>query len=284
MFGKVGIIGVGLIGGSLAGALKGKKIARRVTGFDRDEENLKIALERNLIDDYSLTLQEVIEGAEIIILSTPVRSFPGIVEEIKNYLVENQIISDVGSVKRKVIEEVEKRIPEGVFFVPAHPIAGTEKSGAQSASPSLFENKKCIITPGNKCSPEAVEKIKKMWSGVGMEIVEMDPIEHDLYFAYISHLPHIIAYSLVKCVGEKSEELHELLKYTAGGFRDFTRIAESPFEMWRDICLWNGDFIEEAINYYEKFLRELKFYIQKKDIEKLEETFKKASLIKKSIG
>ena len=248
VFRKVIIIGVGLIGGSLAMALKEKGMAERVVGVGRGVDNLKVALSRGIIDEYTHDAKEAVKGADLILLATPVGTMGSVVEEIAPSLERGAIVTDVGSVKGPIIEDIESLMPDGAFFVAAHPIAGTENSGAEAAFPALFRDRVCIITPTARTDGEALEKVTRMWEATGSHVVTMDAERHDVILAAISHLPHIAVYALVNAVAGASGDGESILNYSAGGFTDFTRIASSSPEMWRDICLMNREALIKVID------------------------------------
>jgi prephenate dehydrogenase len=272
-FNSVTIIGIGLIGGSLAGAIREKRVAREVRGYDKDHEVIKRALERNLIDSYQSNLKEAIMGAEVVILAVPVGDLIGVGKAILPQLSAGTIITDVGSVKVPFVRELEPFLSENISLVGGHPIAGTEKSGVEAAFPELFVNTKCILTPTEKTPPWAIEKISQLWQGLGVEIILMAPEVHDRSLARISHLPHMVAYSLVNTIRKQAQEDKHMLSFPAGGFKDFTRVASSHPIMWRDICLSNRYNILQAIDYFQEQLERIKSHIEREEGEALEQQF-----------
>lgn len=272
-FNIVTVIGIGLIGGSLAGAIKEKGIAREVRGYDKDQDALKRALERNLIDSYQRGLKEAVIGTEVIILAVPVGELIGVGKAILPLLSAGTIITDVGSVKAPFVRELEPFLSENISLIGGHPIAGTEQSGVEAAFPELFVNTKCIITPTEKTPPWAVEKVSQLWKSLGVEVILMAPEAHDRSLAKISHLAHMVAYSLVNTIRELSQEDKQMLSFPAGGFKDFTRVASSHPIMWRDICLSNRNNILQAIDCFQDQLERIKSYIEKRDREALEQEF-----------
>src|SRR3989338_4767273 len=257
-FKTITIIGVGLIGGSFERVCKKKKLADRIIGFGRDEENLKRAVGLNVIDSYTLNLKDAVSNSDFILLATPVSTIIEIAKEMMPYLKKGAIVTDAGSVKGEIVREIDKILPEGIFFVGAHPIAGTEKSGVEASFVELFEGHKCVITPTDKTNSAALEKVKEIWKEAGSEVILMDANKHDRYLAAVSHLPHAVAYALVNAVGNLDEREKGILSLSAGGFRVFTRIAASHPAMWRDIFLMNKREIVEMINIFKSTLENIK--------------------------
>lgn len=280
---KMTIIGVGLIGGSLALALREAGAVTEVLGVGRNIENLETALELEVIDRYELDPVAAVRGADLVFLSTPVQTFGPLAEMILPAMKQGAVLTDGGSVKGDVIRQIEPLLPEGVFFVPGHPIAGTENSGAAAAFATLYRDKRCILTPTAATPLAALEQVRRMWQVAGSEVVVMDVEKHDRILAAISHLPHMIAYSLVNAVGSYDRFEENILEYSAGGFRDFTRIASSDPTMWRDIALTNRDALLEMIDRYETFLGELKQDIRSGDGQKLYDFFLKSKLLRDAI-
>ncbi len=282
MFQRVAIIGVGLIGGSLGGAIKERKLAESVVGCGRTAANLETAVQRGLIDTYTTYYSEAVKDADLVVLATPVTYYPHVVKEMQTFLKQGTIVTDVGSVKSRVIKEVVPLLPDDVDFVPAHPVAGTEKSGAAHAFSTLFEGRKCVITPCEK-TRDGLEKVKALWEAVGMSVEIMSPEVHDEVMAFVSHLPHMAAYALVDCVGSLDSDAKPLLRFSAGGFRDFTRVASSPEEMWSDICLWNAERIVQAIDVFSRHLGRLRELVQNSDREGLLDFFRNARLVREEV-
>lgn len=282
-FNKVAIIGVGLIGGSLALALKKKNLASSFVGVGRGIENLEAALRLGIIGSFTQDIAEGVKDADLVVIAVPVLKIAGTIKKAAPCLKKGSIVTDVGSVKAAVIEAVEPIIPKGVHFVPGHPIAGTENSGAEAAFPGLFIDRKCILTPTTKTDPEALEKIKSMWQEAGSKVVLMDAKTHDSILAAISHLPHMIAYTLVNTVADIEKAGVDALSYSAGGFKDFTRIASSSPEMWSDICALNKDPIVQMIDNFQKRLEVLKNLIEAGDVEGLKKDFERAKVTRDSL-
>ena len=282
-FPRMTIIGVGLIGGSLARVCKKNNLVDRVIGVGRTEANLKRAKELDIIDEYCFDVKEGAENADLIVLATPVSSFVKIIKEISPCLKKGSIIIDVGSVKMGFLPQVENHLPKGVHFVGTHPIAGTEKSGAEASFCELFQNAKCIITPTPKTDKKALSIIEELWKLAGSNVIIMGPVRHDRILAAVSHLPHVIAYALVNTLVDVDNIEKDVLAFAAGGFKDFTRIASSSPEMWRDICMLNKAYVIDSINQFKYNLELLKNMLEREDYTGLEEMFKKAKSIRDSM-
>ena len=274
MMKKVCIIGIGLIGGSLAKAIKKNHQFEIIFGFGRDGDRLERAQKANVIDQYSTDIGEALDGANMVVIATPVGSYESILKEIKPHISEDMVISDVGSTKVSVIEAV-KAVFDGVFdnFIPAHPIAGKEKSGFEVSDADLFVNKKVIITPLENNNPESIKILTKMWEEIGAEVDFMTPQSHDDLLGMTSHLPHMLAFSLVNYLISQHPEASV---YAAGGFKDFSRIASGDSIMWRDICLNNRDAIVAHIKGYQESLNTLVDAIDSQNKEQLESLFREA--------
>ena len=270
---RLAIMGVGLIGGSLALALKEAGCVGEVVGCGRGKPNLEKALERGIIDRYERDPRLAAVGADLIFLATPVQTLAQVVAEIAPVLKPGTILTDGGSVKAEVVRQIQPLVPAGVDFVPGHPIAGTEKSGAEAAFADLYRGKRCILTPTATTSAAALQRVTEMWQAVGSEVVCMSVDKHDRVLAAISHLPHMVAYSLVNAVGSYDHYEENILEYSAGGFRDFTRIASSDPMMWRDIALTNRDALIEMMEQFETFFAELKADVRSGQADKLFEFF-----------
>lgn len=275
-FKRVTIIGVGLIGGSLALALKAKGLTREIYGVDRCSETLRKAKSLGVIDQEAGDLPSALSQSDLVVIATPVGQAPAVAQEILPLMKAQSILTDVGSVKKELVDGLKGKIPRHLHFVGGHPIAGTERSGVEAAFAALFEGANCILTPTPETSDYAVGKIKKLWETVGSRVIIMDPDHHDQVFAAVSHLPHVVAYSLVKAVADMDEGQGELFLYTGGGFRDFTRIASSHPEMWKDICLDNQEHILKALAGYRRSLDTLEKAIREKDGEGLFRFFQSA--------
>lgn len=275
-FQRVALIGVGLIGGSLARALKKHQLCGVISGHARKVEELEKALELGVIDEYASSITDTVKGADLVIIAVPMSAFPVVFADMASSINDDTIITDVGSAKASVIEAAKTafgELPEGL--IPGHPIAGTEKSGVEASFDSLFENKRVILTPTDNSSKEALTQVFQMWQAVGSEVVTMTAEHHDQVLAATSHLPHVLAFSLVETLG-KMHEHSEIFRYAAGGFRDFTRIASSDPTMWRDICLHNREAILSVLKRYESHLKTLELAIDAGDDAAITEIFMRA--------
>jgi len=266
---KIAILGLGLIGGSLALALREKDLAQEIIGIDRKEENVKIALERKAIDKGTSDLTQGVREADLVIIATPVMAILEVLAQIIPYLKPGCLITDVGSTKLKVVQGADALLPDHLFFVGGHPMTGSEQSGMQAARGEIFQGALYLLTPTEKTNRQALETLKGLFASLGCRVLEMSPAEHDLAVASISHLPHILAVSLVNLVGRLSEQNTELLSLAAGGFRDTTRIASSHPIMWRDICLTNKEDILRSIEEFEAILKETKKIIAQENNEEI---------------
>ena len=281
-FRRMVIIGVGLIGGSLALVCREKGIVSEVVGVGRSEKNLQDAIALKAIDRYTFKAEDAVKGADIIILAAPVRSLIRLAREIAPHLKAGAIVTDVGSVKGP-LTEIEDILPQGTYFVAGHPIAGKEKSGVTAAFSQLFQNSKCILTPTANTNRDAVNTVQSMWEAAGAKVLLMDPEAHDRIFAAVSHLPHVIAYALVNTLLELENESDGIISYAAGGFRDFTRIAASHPEMWRGICLMNKHNILEMLERDESRIAKIKLLIQSDDADGLYNEFERARQVREKL-
>lgn len=278
----VAIVGVGLIGGSLALALKEAGVAGRILGFDLDQHNLAQALQLGVID-HACNGPDELADADLIFLATPVLAMPAAVTAIAPHLKPDAILTDGGSVKGAVIAALEPLLPPTLRYVPGHPISGTERSGATAAFATLYRSKRCILTPTERTDPQALTLVTALWRAVGCEVMIMDAEKHDRILAAISHLPHMVAYALVNAVGAYDRYEENILLYSAGGFRDFTRIASSDPTMWRDIALTNRDALLEMIERFEIDLSQLKEAIRTADAPALHDYFLRSKLNRDAI-
>ncbi len=284
LFEKVALVGVGLIGSSLARVLKKKGMAGTIAGVSRSEENRRTALELGIADEMHAGIAEAVRDADAVFLCLPVGSMGAAAEAMAPFLKPGALVTDVGSVKTKVIEAVAPVLPSGVRFVPAHPVAGTEKSGPASGFAELFEGRWCIITPTEETDSGAAALVRRVWEEAGMNVEEMTPQRHDTIMALVSHLPHLIAYTIVGTAADLEEETQEeVIKFSAGGFRDFTRIAGSDPVMWRDIFLNNADAILEVLQRFSEDLTALQRAIRKKEGDALLELFTRTRLIRRQV-
>lgn len=275
-FKKAAIIGVGLIGGSLALVLRNKGMASEIVGIGRGLPNLEAAKRLKIVDSFTTDVAEGVKDADLIVLAVPVLKMADTIMQAAPYLKSGCIVTDVGSVKGSVIEAVEPLIPKGVHFVPGHPIAGTENSGAEAAFPELYIERKCILTPTPGTDEKALKAVKAMWEAAGSAVVVMDASVHDIILAAVSHLPHMIAYTLVNTVADMEASGEDVISYSAGGFKDFTRIASSSPEMWSDICAMNKGPLLKTIEEFRKRLDKLKGLIEKESYPELKAEFERA--------
>lgn len=281
LFERMAIVGVGLIGGSLAKAVKEKKLVGEVLGVGRSEERLESARKLGIIDRYSGRMNDILGEADLVVVAGPVGVIVDLIREMIPFLKKGTIITDVGSVKKKIVKEVEAFIPGSLYFVGGHPIAGTENSGFEASFSTLFEGRKCIITPVSTTDSHALERVKELWTQVGSVVACMDSEEHDEVFAAVSHLPHIVAYSMVNSLLKAKGFEKNIFSFSAGGFKDFTRIAASDPVMWKDIALMNKDKLLSAIKLFQEYLEELKEAIEREDDERLLSEFQKSREFKR---
>ena len=286
LFNKVAIIGIGLIGSSLARVLKRNELCREVVVFDTNPDYMRKAVELKIADAYAPSAAEASKGADLVVLSTPVGVYGKLAEEIVPVLKPGAIITDVGSIKKFAIEQILPHIPpqSGVIYIPGHPVAGTEKSGPEAGFYELFEGRWCILTPVENTPQDALQKVAEMWKSAKMRIDFMSPEHHDKVMAAVSHLPHLIAFSIVGTVADlEGYEQQEIIKYSASGFRDFTRIAGSDPTMWRDILLNNKTTILELIQRFVEDLIALERNIRWDEGDKLFELFARNRKIRKEV-
>ncbi len=274
LFERVAIIGVGLIGGSFALALKQARACEHVVGAGRDPGNMNLAVQRGAIDSIAPDPAAAARGADLVLLATPVSHYPRILSSMS--LHSKAVVTDAGSTKRDVVAAARKALKEKIAqFVPGHPIAGAEKSGVAAATPELFRNRRVVLTPLPENPAAAVSKVEQAWESCGARITKMNPDEHDAVLAAVSHLPHVLAFALVRDIAARANAAR-LFSYAAGGFRDFTRIASSHPEMWRDICVANRDRLLEEIDRYSKNLGSMRKIIEAADSAALEKLFSDA--------
>lgn len=267
------VVGVGLIGGSLARVLREQGEVGEIVGIGRTEPNLVRAVELGVIDRYSQDPCEGVRGADLVFLATPVRSIATVLARIAPFLSPGCIVTDGGSVKEPVVAACEPLMPPGTHFVGGHPIAGTERSGVDASFSTLFKGKRCIVTPTARTDGRALETVARMWQSAGSEVIRMDADKHDRIVAAISHLPHMVAYSLVNAVDGYDRLDENILSYSAGGFRDFTRIASSDPAMWRDIALMNRPALLEMMDFFTGYFGRLRSLVESGDEEGLAKFF-----------
>lgn len=277
---RLAVIGVGLIGGSFALALREAGAVGHVVGADSDQANLEQALALGVIDETALDAASAVAAADVVFISVPVCSIAAVVREIAPRLPDGCIVTDGGSVKAAIVKECEALLRPGSNFIGGHPIAGTEHSGAAAAFAGLYRGRRCVLTPTQNSDPGALQTISGLWTAAGAEVCCMEAEHHDRIFAEISHLPHAVAYALVHAVGTADVEGENVLSYSAGGFKDFTRIASSNPAMWRDITLMNREALLASIDGFSVSLAELRKRIDCRDQAGLTEFFTTAKLFR----
>jgi cyclohexadieny/prephenate dehydrogenase len=283
-FEKIALIGFGLIGGSIARAAKEQGLAGEIVTTARSAKTRARVMELGIVDRVVETNTEAADGADLVILCIPVGACGAVATEIAGHLKPGAIVSDVGSVKGAVVKDMAPHLPAGVHFVPAHPVAGTEHSGPDSGFAELFINRWCILTPPEGTDENAVEKLRAFWAAIGAKVEIMTPEHHDMVLAITSHLPHLIAYTIVGTADElEGVTQSEVLKFSAGGFRDFTRIAASDPIMWRDVFLTNKDAVLEMLGTFNEDLSKLTRAIRRGDGEALFEHFSRTRAIRRGI-
>lgn len=284
LYNRVALIGLGLIASSMAHAMRANGLAAEITGHARSAETRAVALEIGLCDRVFDTAAEAVQGADLVVLCVPVGAMAAVAEEIGPHLAPGACVTDVGSVKQAVIEAVGPHLPEGVAFVPAHPLAGTEHSGPRSGFAELFVNRWCLLTPTTQSTPEATARLRALWEAMGANVDEMDAAHHDLVLAVVSHTPHLIAYTMVGVADHlRRVSNSEVIKYSASGFRDFTRIAASDPTMWRDVFLTNKDAVLDILGRFTEELFVLQRAIRMGDGPHLHDYFTRTRAIRRSI-
>ena len=284
LFEKIALVGIGLIGSSLARVIRREGLAGQVSIATRSPATLARAAELGLGDTYSTDAAVAVQDADLVIVSVPVGSSGAVAGEIAPALKPGAIVTDVGSTKRSVIAQMQPLMPDNVHFIPGHPLAGTEKSGPDAGFADLFENRWCIFTPLPGTDPEALERLSEFWRRCGSNIDTMDADHHDMVLAIVSHLPHIIAYNIVGTADDlETVTKSEVIKYSASGFRDFTRLAASDPTMWRDVCLHNKDVILEMLARFSEDLASLQRAIRWGDGDKLFDMFTRTRAVRRSI-
>ena len=282
-FARVAIIGLGLIGSSVARAVRASMPTVRLSGSDADPAVRERVRELDLIDDVADGAGAAVVDADLVILCVPVGAMAAVAAEIAPELSPGTIISDVGSVKGQVLADLAAALP-GVAIIPAHPVAGTEKSGPDAGFATLFRNRWCILTPPEGADPVAVERVKAFWTALGSNVEVMDARHHDLVLAVTSHLPHLIAYTIVATASDIEDVTRsEVIKYSAGGFRDFTRIAASDPTMWRDVFLSNKDAVLETLQRFSEDLSALQRAIRWNDGDTLHALFTRSRAVRRAI-
>ena len=283
LYERVALIGLGLIAGSMAHAIRQAGLAGEVTGYAKSAETRAVAREIGLVDRVCDTAAEAVEGADLVVLAVPVGAMGAVAAEIGAALAPGTTVTDVGSVKRAIIADVAPHLPQGVHFVPAHPLAGTEHSGPRSGFAGLFRNRWCILVPDG-ADRAAVDRLAALWRAMGANVDEMDPDHHDLVLAVTSHAPHLIAYTMVGVADDLRRVTDsEVIKYSAAGFRDFTRIAASDPTMWRDVFLTNRDATLEILGRFTEELFALQRAIRTGDGDHLHAYFTRTRAIRRGI-
>jgi cyclohexadieny/prephenate dehydrogenase len=283
-FDRLALIGVGLIGSSIALAARRHGLVRSIVATARSAATRKRVVELGLADEVVDTNAQAVKGADLVIVCIPVGACGAVAQEIAPHLAPGAIVSDVGSVKGSVVRDMAPHLPPHVHFVPAHPVAGTEYSGPDSGFAELFVDRWCILTPPPETDPQATERLAGFWRALGAKLATMTPEHHDLVLAVTSHLPHLIAYTIVGTANELGEVTEsEVLQFSAGGFRDFTRIAASDPTMWRDVFLANKDAVLEMLGAFQEDLSRLTRAIRRGDGEALFEHFTRTRAIRRGI-
>ncbi len=284
IFNKVALIGFGLIGGSIARAARAQGLACEIVTTARSAKSRARIAELGVVDRVVETNVEAVDDADLVILCIPVGACGPVAQEIAPYLKPGAVVSDVGSVKGAVVRDMAPHLPASAHFVPAHPVAGTEHSGPDSGFAELFINRWCILTPPEGTDPAAVDKLRAFWTGMGAKVEVMTPDHHDMVLAITSHLPHLIAYTIVGTAEELGQVTSsEVINFSAGGFRDFTRIAASDPTMWRDVFLANKDAVLEMLGTFNEDLAKLTRAIRRGDGEALFEHFTRTRAIRRGI-
>jgi cyclohexadieny/prephenate dehydrogenase len=283
-FERVALIGLGLIGSSLSHAIHRRGLARSIAGHAQTERTRDTALRLGLVDSAYATAAEAVRGADLIVLCTPIGVCGKLAQEMAPELRPGAVVTDVGSVKGAIVRDVGPHMPPGVHFIPGHPIAGTEHSGPEAGFAELFDGRWCVLTPIRGTDPEAVAKLSTFWQACGSHVEIMDPEHHDLVLAITSHVPHLIAYNIVNTARHLEQVTDsEVIKFSAGGFRDFTRIAASDPVMWRDVFLNNKEAVLEMLGRFSEDLTALQRAIRFGEGETLHRLFVEARAIRRGI-
>lgn len=284
LFRRVTVIGFGLIGSSLARALRQHRLCDTLTACDADPDVLTRAEALDLAHRYELDPVRAVTDADLVVLATPVGCCAEVARAMAPGLAQGTVVTDVGSVKEAVIRDVTPHLPDHVSFVPAHPVAGTEKSGPEHGFAALFAGRYTVLTPSDDTLPEAVDRVAALWESCGSLVERMDPAHHDRAMAIVSHLPHLIAYTIVATATDlEQDRQEEIVRYSAGGFRDFTRIAASDPVMWRDIFLANRDAVLEMLQRFTEDLTALQRAIRWGEADTLERVFTRTRTLRRSV-
>ena len=284
LFERIAFIGIGLIGSSLARVIRRDNLCRHITVCARSQETLDKVVELDLADTVTQDKKEAVVDADLVMICTPMGAYDAIATDIADHLKEGAIVSDVGSVKKSAIDSLAPKLPNNIHLVPGHPIAGTEHSGPEAGFAELFIDRWCILTPAADTDKAATEKVSALWKAAGMMIEVMDAEHHDKVLGITSHLPHLIAYTIVGTATDLEEDLkQEVIKFSASGFRDFTRIAASDPVMWRDIFLQNKDAVLEILGRFNEDLTAMQRAIRRNEGDELEKVFARTREIRRSI-
>src|SRR5258706_1163389 len=283
MFQKMVLAGVGLICGSLALDMRRRKLVTEIVGYGRGESNLKLAKKKGIIDSYFLRDNEIPGGVDFLMMGTPVQTIVPLTQAFVPKLEAGCIVSDVGSVKGEIVRGMEKILPKSIFFVAGHPIAGSEQWGAQAAPENLFVRHRTVLTPTKKTDAKALKKVAELWRKLGADVEIMHPDVHDRLLGVISHLPHVLVYALVNALEKTHLKDVDLKAYCAGGFKDFTRIASSRPELWRDVCLMNRKALGRSLSEYIKYLEQVNGWIKNEKGALLEKEFARAFEVRAKI-
>jgi len=284
IYDRVALLGLGLIAGSMALAMREKGLAGRIVGHARSAETRQTAMEIGLVDEVFDTAAEAVKGADLVVFCVPVGVMGQLAAEVAPHLEKGATVTDVGSVKGAVIKAIAPHIPEGVHFIPGHPLAGTEHSGPRAGFASLFHNRWCLLTPLEGTDPKALDRLRRLWTEMGANVDEMDAAHHDLVLAVTSHAPHLIAYTMVGVADDlKRVTEREVINYSAAGFRDFTRIAASDPTMWRDVFLNNKEATLEILGRFTEELFDLQRAIRRGDGQQLFDYFTRTRAIRRGI-
>ncbi len=284
MFNTISIIGCGLIGSSILRAIKSKNLAKEIKVFDRSKEVTAYLRKENICANASNDIRQCVVNSDLIIIATPLSSYKEIILSIKDSLKKDVILTDTGSVKKAIMKIIYNINLKNVHWIPSHPIAGTEESGPRAGHAEMFENRWCIISPPKNIAEQAIKRLKALWEAIGCKVKIMTPEEHDEILSLTSHLPHAIAYNIVRTVMSVEDKLkQEVIQYSAGGLRDFTRIAASNPLMWRDIFLDNSKNVSRGIDSFIEKLNELKKAVNDKNGDKLYQIFNSTKEVRKEI-
>jgi cyclohexadieny/prephenate dehydrogenase len=284
MFDTISIIGCGLIGSSILRAVKSKNLAKKIKVFDQSKEVNTYLKKEDICTNISNDIRQCVLNSDLIIIATPLSSYKEIILSIKDSLKKNVILTDTGSVKKEVMKIIHNINLTDVHWIPSHPIAGTEESGPEAGQAEMFENRWCVISPPKDCAEGPVKSLKALWEAIGSKVKIMTPEEHDKILSLTSHLPHAIAYNIVRTVTGVEDKLkQEVIQYSAGGLRDFTRIAASNPLMWRDIFLDNSENVTKGIDSFIEKLNELKKALNDKNGDKLYQIFNSTKELRKEI-